>query len=366
MKATLTASSKLTRIKFTTSLTLLCIAVLGEGIAASAADPSDGSLGVGDPAPALQAGEWIQGEPVTEFAPDKPYLIEFWATWCGPCVESIPHLNEIAAAYDDKGLVVIGQNISEPDESRVKPFVEKMGDKMTYRVALDDKSQMEKGAMAATWLKASGVGGIPVAFLVGKDGKIAWIGHPMALESSVINQVLAGTFDLKKAVSDSQETREALRLGDEIELLYRAGRWDEAEAALNQAAKLFSPEPPDIARLRARIGFQQLAVQLDQQINAKAWDKAGATVQNISELALQDSLPDEAKVDIKTMALKVRLMSSLGRGDWEAATMHAKQLPQADAIETVQEAISRSDDEATSQTLRHILERLQSGSPRQK
>lgn len=193
------------RIKITTGVTLLCIVVMWGGIVASAADPSDGSLGIGDPAPALQAGEWIQGEPVTEFAPDKAYLIEFLATWCGPCVESIPHLNEIAAAYDGKGLVVIGQNISEPDESRGKPFVEKMGDKMSCRVALDDKSQMKKGAMVTTWLKASGATGIPVAFLIGTDGKIAWIGHPMELEGSVIEQVLAGTFDLKKAVTDSQQ-----------------------------------------------------------------------------------------------------------------------------------------------------------------
>jgi len=325
---------------------------------ASASDPAAGFLGVGDPAPAIQAGAWIQGEPVTGFAPDKVYLIEFWATWCGPCVQSIPHLNEIAAAYDGKGLVVIGQNISEPDESRVKPFVEKMGDKMTYRVALDDKSRMEKGAMATMWLKASGATGIPVAFLVGKDGKIAWIGHPMELQGPVIEQVLAGTFDLEQEAVSSRRTDEALKLGKEIEGHYHAGRWDEAEAALNKASELFPEEPQDIALLRARIAVQRMATQLDQHIKAKAWNAADATVEKLSELSFEEALPGEAKKEIETMALKARLMILLGRGDWDAAATKTKQLPRAEAIDVVQEAIAMSDDEATFQRLRHMMEHL--------
>jgi thiol-disulfide isomerase/thioredoxin len=345
--------------ELTKSMRLLCIVILVGGVATSASEPSAGSLGIGDPAPALQAGAWIQGEPVTEFAPDKVYLVEFWATWCGPCVQSVPHLNEIAAAYDGKGLVVIGQNISEPDESRVKPFVEKMGDKMSCRVALDDKSQMEKGAMATTWLKASGATGIPVAFLVGKDGKIAWIGHPMELEGSVIEQVLAGTFDVEQAAVGFRRTNEALRLAQEIDDNYRAGRWDEAEGVLNKAGELFSEKSHDVVLLKARIAFQRISAQLEQQIDAKAWDAADASVQKISELALQESLPDKAKTELQTLASKARLMILLGRGDWDVVATNLKQLPPTEAIETLQAAITRSDDGATLQTLSHILERLQ-------
>ena len=253
---------------------------------------------------------------------------------------------------------MIGQNISEPDESRVKPFVEKMGDKMTYRVALDDKSRMEKGAMATMWLKASGATGIPVAFLVGKDGKIAWIGHPMELQGPVIEQVLAGTFDLEQEAVSSRRTDEALKLGKEIEGHYHAGRWDEAEAALNKASELFPEEPQDIALLRARIAVQRMATQLDQHIKAKAWNAADATVEKLSELSFEEALPGEAKKEIETMALKARLMILLGRGDWDAAATKTKQLPRAEAIDVVQEAIAMSDDEATFQRLRHMMEHL--------
>jgi len=149
------------------------------------------TLKVGDPAPKLQTGKWVQGDPVTEFQKGKAYLVEFWATWCPPCRTSIPHLNEIQNRFKDKGLIVIGQNVSERNDSGVAPFVKKMGAKMTYRVALDDKSQDKDGKMAKTWMEVAGRDSIPTAFLVDANGNIAWIGHPMALKDSVIEKALA-------------------------------------------------------------------------------------------------------------------------------------------------------------------------------
>lgn len=160
-----------------------------------AAEPT---LKVGDPAPKLQPGKWVQGQPVKEFEKGKAYIVEFWATWCGPCRASIPHLNEVYTKFKDKGLIVIGQNCAEHDDSLVAPFVEKMGDKMTYRVALDDKTDNKRGTMAKTWMEAAGQNGIPTAFLVDTKGVIAWIGHPMELKEQVIEDVLAGKTPVRK------------------------------------------------------------------------------------------------------------------------------------------------------------------------
>src|ERR1700722_962337 len=140
------------------------------------------TLSVGDPAPKLQTGKFVQGDAATEFAPGKAYVVEFWATWCGPCKASIPHLNEKYTKFKDKGVIVIGQDGWEQDESLVAPFVKTMGDKMTYRVALDNKEGSEKGKMADTWMTAAGQNGIPTAFLIDTTGHIAWIGHPMPLK----------------------------------------------------------------------------------------------------------------------------------------------------------------------------------------
>ena len=171
------------------------------------AENSAPTLKLGDSAPKLAASKWVQGEPVNGFQNGTAYIVEFWATWCGPCKTSIPHLNELHTKFQSKGLVVIGQDCWEREESKVEPFLKEMGDKMTYRVALDTKKDSnDRGTMAVTWMQAAGRNGIPSAFIVDKTGKIAWIGHPMKLNDEILDSILAGTWDMKKAAADYAET----------------------------------------------------------------------------------------------------------------------------------------------------------------
>jgi hypothetical protein len=55
----------------------------------------------GDPAPQLIATDWVQGGPVAEFAKDKAYLVEFWATPLWTCDDNIPHLNALYQKFKD-------------------------------------------------------------------------------------------------------------------------------------------------------------------------------------------------------------------------------------------------------------------------
>ena len=155
---------------------------------------ADVTLKMGDPAPKLSVSKFVKGEPVKGFEKGKIYVVEFWATWCGPCRVSIPHLTEMQKANPD--VIFIGSDVGE-DEAKVTPFVNEMADKMDYRVAIDDMTK-EGGANNSAFMEAAGQNGIPTAFLIDKDSNVAWIGHPMELEP-VLKEVVAGTYDMKKA-----------------------------------------------------------------------------------------------------------------------------------------------------------------------
>ena len=121
-------------------------------------------LTVGDKAPALKVANWVKGKPVN-LGKGSYTVVEFWATWCGPCKQSIPHLSDMANAYKGK-VNFVGVSVweSKPIDytTKVPAFVKEMGSKMNYNVATDTSDQH----MAKQWLQAAGENGIPSAFLI--------------------------------------------------------------------------------------------------------------------------------------------------------------------------------------------------------
>ena len=107
----------------------------------------------------------------------KTLLVEFWATWCGPCRESIPHLNEFQSKFADKGLVILG--ITDEDQGTVAKFRKRQT--IDYPIATD-----RDGRLSRTFRLKS----IPQAFLIDRDGKIIWAGHPLGLEESTLRNAL--------------------------------------------------------------------------------------------------------------------------------------------------------------------------------
>ncbi|HWV67216.1 TlpA family protein disulfide reductase [Chitinophaga sp.] len=156
---------------------------------------------LGEPAPSLYISNWIKGDKVTAFEKGKVYVVEFWATWCKPCIAGMPHLSELAEKYK-KDVTVLGVSIHERKETTlpvIEKFVAGMGDKMKYNVATE-----QNNLMAENWMKAYGERGIPYSFVVDQQGRVAWAGAPKNLDK-VLPQVVAGTWDVKEAAEKRKE-----------------------------------------------------------------------------------------------------------------------------------------------------------------
>ena len=130
---------------------------------------ADGPPAIGGPAPEVVAKDWINvdGPQTVAGHAGSLVLVEFWATWCPPCRDTIPHLNEVFDEYGPQGLNII--SLTREDKATVETFMEEM--EMKYPIGIESDSG-----------DAYGVEGIPHATLIGADGNVIWDGHPAASE----------------------------------------------------------------------------------------------------------------------------------------------------------------------------------------
>jgi len=128
---------------------------------------------LGKAPPEMVVQKWLTPQPDTA---GKFVLIDFWATWCGPCRQSIPHLNQLQAKFKDE-LVVIG--LSDESEADVRKM---KSPKMDYAVGIDT---------AETMSKAMSVRGIPHAIILDPEGIVRFEGHPAYLNEKNVAGLFA-------------------------------------------------------------------------------------------------------------------------------------------------------------------------------
>jgi thiol-disulfide isomerase/thioredoxin len=354
------------------SLLLRALTLLTGVALAVAARTAEAKLTVGDPAPKLQAAKWVQGDPVKAFDTNHVYIVEFWATWCGPCRQSIPHLNELHEKFKDKGLIAIGQDMAEPDDSGVAAFVKKMGRQMTYRVALDDKSQETNGFMAVNWMKAAEQNGIPTAFVVNKQGRIAWIGHPMGLNEKILEEILADKFDIARAAADyekqQQEDQKWMALNKKLHEAMKQNKWDDAEATVAELEKTV-PEPMRFhygdTRLQILLGRKDYdaACKLAESLSDGHKDNAGFQNGIAWTMATHEGLEQRGLLVAEKIAERA---NTVARGKSSAildtlARIQFRLGEKPEAIATEQKAVKAAADEREKSFLEKILADYQQG-----
>lgn len=220
-------------------------------------------LGLESPAPPITVENWLRGEPLTSFQPGKVYIVEFWATWCEPCVAAMPHLVELQDKYKDSGVEVVGvaayEQARTTDEARTNldAWLSEKLPNLNYRVGFDSE-KMDK-----LWMDASLSVGIPTTFVVDRDGHIAFIGFPTELDG-VLPKILNGGWrtsdearnaDKERIAEGEKEARKrALTepIFAKLTPAMEAEDWAKALSVLEEAVAVM-PDDVDFRVLRAEL-----------------------------------------------------------------------------------------------------------------
>ena len=189
-------------------------------------------LKTGAEVPELSDIEWLKGS--SRKLGETLTLVEFWATWCGPCLQSIPHLTELQKKYKGK-LTVIG--LSNEEKAIAAPFVKQQGSNMDYTVGIASEELYSK--------YMAGVEGIPHSLLINKNKKLIWSGHPLDIDNTL-------TSLLEKGVSEEEimlPMKEQEEFNETLNWIIQAGLQDNWEKRKEElygiGAKILKRNPTD-------------------------------------------------------------------------------------------------------------------------
>lgn len=210
---------------------------------------------IGSVAPPIDIEHWMSTgdgkfQAFNEFEPGKVYVVEFWATWCGPCIMSMPHLVDLQKRFGDQGVTIVSVSDepletvegflkrdvmqqggeAEAAEGEAKPTYAELTS--AYCLTTDPDESVKKD-----YFQAAGQSGIPCAFVVGKDGKIEWIGHPMAMDEP-LEAVVAGTWDRETFATEFKQKQLIGKLANNAALAARQGDYAKFDELLKELENL--------------------------------------------------------------------------------------------------------------------------------
>lgn len=161
--------------------------------------PAQSALQLGQPAPPITITDWIANVPQDTLLEGKHIVLEFWATWCGPCIAAVPHMNELQEEVSQEDLYFL----SLTDESVAK--VERALERVDFSsVVVSDQSEQThiRFGDGKTGLEA-----YPMTVLIGPQGNVQWVGEPKQLNAETLRRFIKGELNGKHHLKATPEVR---------------------------------------------------------------------------------------------------------------------------------------------------------------
>jgi len=301
---------------------------------------------VGAVAPPIQAEQWLNGDApnLAESARRPIIVLVFFATWSEPSRNTFGLLNHLQEQHSHDGVLVVG--VTDEDERAVQPLIKLPRPAVRFRIALDPHRKLIR-----QYAEAAGVGFVPHAFVVDREGRIAWHGHPAQPElRDIVNQLVQGTYDREKA----RRLVLAACSADQLEALFRDAYVQQAwHSALLALDALLESDVPKQRLLRYKLtillgdlGQEQSGRELVERILREYADDA-AFLNSLASDILSDPRLYVPAPDLGLSVARAAYRAS-GGNDAAVADTYARALYVVGrldlAIRVQQQAVQHADD----------------------
>ncbi|MCD0466075.1 TlpA disulfide reductase family protein [Flavobacterium sp. ENC] len=185
-------------------LLAIVFSICSSGLSAQTKPSEENEYEIGGKMISYPKVDWLRGAPVTEFKKDSIYVVELWATWCKPCIASMPHISKLSEKFKGK-IDFIAQDVMESDKAKVEQFLQKegLGWKLKAAYAGDKNSDFHKN-----WIVPAGIFSIPQTFVI-QNNKLVWQTYPADLNEEILQLLVDGQFTVEKAQAIAAKNKAA-------------------------------------------------------------------------------------------------------------------------------------------------------------